>query len=89
MDYLLFTYPDCQKCQDLKDYLKGTPLSGEEMSLVQKESKMRLRDFLPLVKRDDQGAIILPTLVLLEDGDAPATVVNKAEELELWLKSRA
>lgn len=87
MDYVLFTYPDCQKCAELKTYLKQTSLTGQEMSLVQKESKMRIRDFLPLVKRDDKGSIILPTLVLLED-ERPAAVINRAEELDLWLKSR-
>jgi hypothetical protein len=87
MDYVLFTYPDCQKCAELKSYLKQTPLTGQEMSLVQKEGKMRIREFLPLVKRDDKGAIILPTLVLLE-GERPAAVVNQAEELDLWLKSK-
>ena len=88
MDYVLFTYPDCSKCQELKTFLKQTLLSGEEMSLVQKEGKMRIREFLPLVKRDEKGSIILPTLVLLEAGGRPATVVNKAEELDLWLRSR-
>jgi hypothetical protein len=87
MDYVLFTYPDCQKCLDLKAFLKQTPLSGEEMSLVQKDGRMRIREFLPLVKRDEKGSIILPTLVLLDDG-RPAAVVNRAEELDLWLKSR-
>lgn len=87
MDYVLFTYPDCQKCSELKTYLKQTPLTGQEMSLVQKEGKMRIREFLPLIKRDERGSIILPTLVLLE-GERPAAVVNRAEELDLWLKSR-
>jgi hypothetical protein len=87
MDYLLFSYPDCQKCEELKSYLRGTSLSGQELSLVQKEGKMRIREFLPLVKRDDKGSIILPTLVLLEGG-RPATVINRAEELDQWLKSK-
>ncbi len=87
MDYVLFTYPDCSKCLELKAFLKGTPLTGEEMSLVQKEGKMRIREFLPLVKRDEKGSIILPTLVLL-DGGRPSAVVNKAEELDQWLRSR-
>lgn len=87
MDYVLFTYPDCPKCAELKTYLRQTPLAGEEMSLVQKEGKMRIREYLPLVKRDEKGSIILPTLVLL-DGERPATVVNRAEEVDQWLRSR-
>jgi len=87
MDYLLFSYPDCQKCQEMKSFLQATSLSGQELSLVQKEGKLKIREFLPLVKRDGSGAIILPTLVLLEEG-RPAAVVNRAEELDLWLKSK-
>ncbi len=87
MDYLLFTYPDCQKCAELKSHLAGTSLSGQEMSLVRKEGKMAIREYLPVIKRDEKGSIILPTLVLLDDSQAPV-VVNRAEELDQWLKSK-
>jgi hypothetical protein len=88
MEYLLFTYPDCQKCEALKKYLSGTSLRGQEFSLVRKESKLKIRQFLDVVKRDEKGAIIIPTMVLEEDGKA-AAVLNSREELEEWLKSRA
>jgi hypothetical protein len=48
---------------------------------------MRIREFLPHVKRDDKGSIILPTLVLQDNG-AVAAVVNNRQELEAWLRSR-
>jgi glutaredoxin len=88
MDYLLFTYPDCQKCEETKAYLKTTSLVGQEFSLVQKEGKLKIREFLSLIKRDDKGGIPLPTLVLLE-ADRPTAVVNSAQELDQWLKSKA
>jgi glutaredoxin len=87
MNYLLFTYPDCQKCEALKEYLSGTSLRGQEFSLVRKESKLKIREFLDVVKRDEKGAIIIPTMVLQENGKA--AVLNSREELEEWLKSRA
>ena len=71
----------------MKSHLKQTSLTGQEMSLVEKEGKMRIREFLPLVKRDEKGSIILPTLVLMDSG-LPTAVVNRTEELDLWLRSK-
>lgn len=88
MDYLLFTYPNCDKCDAFKDYLTGTSLGGEELSLVQKESKLRLREFLGSIKRDDKGAIIIPVFVLREDGKVLG-IFNDQLELDSWLRSRA
>ena len=87
MDYLLFSYPNCPNCEKLKDYLSETSLNWQEYNLVQKESKMKIRDFLPDIKRDESGGIIIPTLIALDDG-ASAAVLNCQEELDDWLKSR-
>ncbi len=87
MDYLLFTYPNCPDCEKLKNYLTDTPIEWQEYNLVQKESKMKIRDFLTDVKRDESGGIIIPTLVVQEEG-ALKTVLNSHEELDDWLKSR-
>ena len=88
MDYLLFTFPNCQKCEELKDFLPGTPLQGETLSLVRPDGKKRIREFIRDLKRDKSGAIIVPTLILLNEGEK-AAVLNSREELEDWLKSRA
>ena len=93
MDYLLFTYPNCDKCDAFKAYLKGTfpegtPFEGEELSLVDKVGKMRVREFLGQIKRDDKGAIILPIFVLREEGRVSG-IFNTQTELDGWLKSRA
>jgi hypothetical protein len=88
MEYFLFSYPNCTDCQEIKGYLEKTDLGGEEYSLILKESKLKIREFLSHIKRDDKGAIILPSLVLQEEGDVIA-VLNNRQELEEWLKSRA
>jgi glutaredoxin len=67
MDYLLFTYPNCRKCEDLKAYLKGEDLSAETLDVSEKEGRTRIRAFLPQVKRDEKGSIILPTLICHEN----------------------
>lgn len=87
MDYLLFTYPNCSQCEALKGYLGKSSLEGQEYSLTHKEGKIKIRDYLSVLKRDDKGGIVIPTLILQEEGKVLA-VLNRREELEEWLKSR-
>lgn len=62
-------------------------MEWEEYNLVQKESKLKIREFLGEIRRDDKGAIIIPTLVLQDEGDVQA-VLNNRQELESWLRSK-
>ena len=87
IDYLLFTYPNCRKCEDLKTYLKETAIAAREFKVEEKDGRLKIREFLGQIKRDDKGSIILPTLVL-QEGGAVAAVVNTRQELETWLRSR-
>jgi arsenate reductase-like glutaredoxin family protein len=73
MDYLLFTYPNCEKCDKLKKLLAARDVYFQEYSLTQPEGKAR---------------IILPTLILNDQGIVRA-VLNSAEELEGWSRSGA
>lgn len=88
MEYFLFTYPNCEKCEAIKQALAETELAGDEYNLSHKESKLKIREFLPVLKRDSKGGIILPTLVLREAGEI-VTILNTQEELRNWLKSKA
>ena len=88
MDYLLFTYPNCEKCEKLKKLLAGRDIYYQEYSLTQPQGKARIRDFVKMLKRDDAGAIILPTLILNDQGIVRA-VLNSAEEFEGWSRSGA
>lgn len=88
MDYVLFTYPDCDKCEAFKAYLRQTGLSGVEYNLTQRESKLKVREFLDRLRRDEQGAMILPIFVLREN-DSVLGIFNSPSELESCLKSRA
>ena len=62
-------------------------LEGREYSLLLKESKLKIREFLDIIKRDDKGAIIIPTLLLQEE-EGIAAVLNSRRELDKWLRSR-
>ncbi len=88
MEYFLFTYPNCEKCEAIKKVLAETELEGAEYNLSQKENKLKIREFLQILKRDEKGGIILPTLVLQEAGEVIA-ILNTQEELRDWLKSKA
>jgi hypothetical protein len=88
MDYLLFTYPNCAKCASLKDLFAERGLAKQEYDVALKEGRMRIREFLPHVVRDESGAIVLPTLLCLEGGKVEA-VFNGREDFEAWLRSRA
>jgi len=88
MEYLLFTYPNCQKCSALKDYFAERGLAKQEYDVTLKEGRMKLREFLPSVVRDEKGSIILPTLMCVENGKVEA-VLNGREDFEAWLRSRA
>ena len=88
MDYFLFTYPNCLKCEALKKNLGAKGIAFNEFSLVQAPGKAKIREFIRHIRRDGTGGIILPTLILNDQGIVRA-VVNTCEELESWLKSKA
>jgi glutaredoxin len=87
MDYYLFTYPNCLKCEGLRTRLGEKGIAYTEFSLVQPPGKAKIREFIRHVRRDDKGAIILPTLVLNDQGIVRA-VMNSSEELDEWWKSK-
>lgn len=87
MQYILFTYPNCTQCEALKGYLSEHGYKAQEYNLTQKESKMKIREFLDVLKRDDKGGIIIPTLIVLNDGDIE-TILNTREEFQSWSRSK-
>jgi len=88
MEYLLFSFPNCKDCDALKTYVEEKSLEVQEFSLIQKDSKMKIRDYLKVLNRDDKGAIIIPTMIIRDSGDV-VSVLNSREELDSWLRSRA
>lgn len=87
MDLLLFSYPNCSKCEALKKRLAETGTPYQEYGLTQPTGKAKIREFINVIKRDDKGAIILPTLIMHTQGIVRA-VLNSVEEFDGWSKSR-
>lgn len=88
MDYLLFTYPNCVKCDKMKQTLAQNQVPYQEYGLTLPQGKAKIREFLNHIKRDDKGAILLPTLIAHTQGIVRA-VLTSAEEFETWWKSKA
>jgi len=87
MDYLLFSYPNCGKCEALKKRLAEAGTPYQEFGLTQTQGKAKIREFINVIKRDEKGAIILPTLVLHTQGIVRA-VLNSVEEFDEWSRSK-
>ena len=88
MDYLLFTYPNCLKCEALKKKLAEAGTPYQEFGLTSPPGKAKIREFINVIKRDESGAIKLPTLIAHTQGIVRA-VINTAEEFEDWSRSKA
>jgi glutaredoxin len=87
MDLLLFSYPNCGKCDALKKRLAETGTPYTEYGLTQPQGKAKIREFINVIKRDEKGAILLPTLILHTQGIVRA-VLNSVEEFDAWSRSR-
>ena len=87
MEFMIFTLPGCAKCDRVKELLKVKSLQAKEFDVSTKDGKNKIRDYLKMLRRDSSGSIIIPTLIVEENGQATA-VLNSVEELDLWLKSR-
>jgi glutaredoxin len=87
MDFLLFSYPNCNKCEALKKRLTETGTPYTEYGLTQPQGKSKIREFINVIRRDEKGAIILPTLVVHTQGIVRA-VLNSVEEFDGWSRSK-
>lgn len=88
MEYLLFTYPNCLKCAAMKKSLEAAGIAYQEFNLAHTAGKAKIRGFIYHIKRDAQGAVILPTLIVYTSGIVRA-VLTSVEEFEAWWKSKA
>lgn len=86
MEYLIFSYPNCPNCESLKKELEKAGLEAKEYNLINKESKMKIRDYLKVIKRDEKGGIVIPSLVIEKNGEV-RQVLNTPQELKNWLQS--
>lgn len=72
MKYTLFTFPNCNKCSKIKNYLEGKNIEYEEVNSGIGDGRKKFREFYlnnkEQIKRDDDGGgILLPILINEKD----------------------
>jgi len=67
MDYLIYTFPNCDKCHEVKKILEKKDISYEEINaglgIGKKKFLEFYKDYKDNIERDEKGGIILPVLV--------------------------
>ena len=79
---ILFTYPNCPKCTEVKKYLKTQEIPYEEINAGIGEGKKRFQTFYRenrgKIKRDEHETISLPILVCDEKiSQGLENIINK------------
>jgi glutaredoxin len=71
MEYALFSYPNCQKCGEVKGYLEKKEIKYKEINAGIGEGRMKFREFYSQnkdrIQRENDGTILLP--ILLREGE--------------------
>jgi len=82
--YKIFTFPHCEKCEQVKSYLKDKPIAGSIIDLKSPDGNKEFRKYYSdksiksQIKRMDDGTLKLP-IVMFMDGEQ---VVSTAQDLE-------
>lgn len=80
--YKLFTFPNCSKCMEVKEFLSTQELTGSVVNLKETEGNKIFREYYRVlkdkIKRDDDGAVKLPVLLLMNGED----VLHTAQGIE-------
>ncbi|MFH2027704.1 MAG: anaerobic ribonucleoside-triphosphate reductase [Nanoarchaeota archaeon] len=86
--YKIFTFPNCEKCEKVKSYLKNKPLNGSVIDLRSPEGNKEFRKYYidrsikENIKRMDDGTLKLPIVMFLDN----ESVVSTAQGLEETMK---
>jgi len=82
--YKIFTFPNCDKCEQVKSFLKEKEFPGETIDLKTPEGNKEFRGYYTnkmirdKIKRLEDGTLKLPVVFFLKDKD----VVSTAQSLE-------
>ena len=81
--YKLFAFPDCSKCQEVKEFLGTQELNGSVINLRDTEGNKMFREYYKelkdKIKRDEDGALQLPILLLMNGENVVHTAQGLAE----------
>ncbi|HLC96688.1 MAG TPA: anaerobic ribonucleoside-triphosphate reductase [Candidatus Nanoarchaeia archaeon] len=80
----VFTFPDCHKCESIKEYLKDKDISKDIINLKTPEGNKEFRKFYAnqkvkdSIKRLEGGTLQLPVVLFMRQG----SVVSTAQSLD-------
>ena len=83
MKFKIFTFPNCEKCEEVKECLKN-----EETEVIDLKTPEGLKHFLEYynknrdaIKRDNNGQVLLPVVIIFDDEDIVG-ITQSVEELK-------
>lgn len=83
--YRIFTLPNCDKCAAAKAYLSDKVV-GQTVDLGSddglKEFRGVYRDLKGQIKRNEDGSLPIPTILLYDDGDKLVTVAHDVDQIK-------
>jgi glutaredoxin len=73
MEYKIYTMPHCEKCQQIKEFLKSKNISANEIDLGDDDGVADLRKIYikikDKVKRTEDGQLPIPLFIALDNGE--------------------
>lgn len=67
MEYTLYSFPNCQKCDEVKKYFKEKGIKYDEINAGLGKGRDEFREFYyknkNKIQREKDGAVMLPVLV--------------------------
>jgi len=89
MEYKLFTFPNCERCHAVKDYLKSINVVYSEHNLGMRDGKKEfgkvlMGPFGTQLKKDEHG-IVMPILARMNDSGIEA-IAQEMDDVKALFK---
>ena len=90
--YKIFTFPNCEKCKDTKEFLSKISLLGEAIDLSSPDGKQNFQKYYKDVRQQlirDEHGLQLPVVMFFDKQGNISGVsqdLNRTKEIIAWLK---
>ena len=85
-NYMLFTFPHCDKCDTVKSYIKDKNMTGETVDLKDpdgyKSFQGYYRNIRDQLKRNDDNSVVLPIMLMLDDEQKIINIAQSIDEVK-------
>ena len=84
--YLLFTFPNCEKCEDVKDYLEKISISSDIINLKDPKGYKRFQNYYKelreKLKRNEDNSVVLPVMLEVDDNNHIKQVAQSLDDVK-------